>query len=83
MNLSKRSIIITAVALLCVVAAVFSVYMEKKEAEKIADEIADAFSETELNENEADKKTVSRSRKGKTEVEPDKPVNDEPDPNKT
>lgn len=83
MNLSKRSMIITAIALICVIAAVFSVYMEKKEAEKIADEIADAFSEAELNENETDKKTVSRSRKGKTEIEPDKPAENEPDTNKT
>lgn len=82
MNLSKRSMILTAVALLCVIAAVFSVYMEKKEAEKIADEIADAFSETEITEDQDDKKTPSRSRKGKTEVEPDKTVNDEPDATK-
>jgi Flp pilus assembly protein TadG len=70
--------ILTAVALLCVIAAVFSVYMEKKEAEKIADEIADAFSETEITEDQDDKKPSSRSRKGKTEIEPDKTVNDEP-----
>jgi hypothetical protein len=46
MNLSKRSLIITAVAILSVIAAVFSVYLEKKETEKFIDELEELEPET-------------------------------------
>lgn len=39
MNLSKRSLILTAVAILGIVAAVFSVYLEKRETEKDLDDL--------------------------------------------
>jgi RNA processing factor Prp31 len=73
MNLSKRTLILTAVAILGVIAAVFSVYMEKREAEKINEEIENEFNEI----AEAEPKPP---RKSKTVVsEPEKPVKDEAD----
>lgn len=39
MNLSKRTLILTAVAILGIIAAVFSVYLEKRETEKDLDDL--------------------------------------------
>jgi len=51
--MSKRSIILTVVALLCVIAAVFSVYMESKPKAE-ADPEPDQEVETEIIEPEPD-----------------------------
>lgn len=76
MNLSKRSLILTAVAILGIIAAVFSVYMEKREAEKINEEIENEFSQ----EPEPGPEPARTTRKkAKTEEETVNAVSNEPE----
>lgn len=78
MNLSKRSLILTAIAILGIIAAVFSVYMEKREAEKINEEIENEFNEVADVEPEPEPEPKPRKSKN-TIVEPEKPVINEPE----
>jgi hypothetical protein len=73
MNLSKRTLILTAVAILGIVAAVFSVYLEKRETEKEFEDLAAEEVETKETElAEARRQQKEAKLKAKTEtVKPD------------
>lgn len=71
--MSKRSMVLTAIALIMVVAAVLSVYLEKREIEKIYEETdLDLEPETKKPEKQADKKKAAEILNNKKVSEPEK-----------
>lgn len=77
MNLSKRTLILTAIAILCVIVAVLSVYMEKRELEKIIDGENPEEEPDEIPEVQVFKKQPTRSTTEKSKKEPEKQIDNE------